>query len=247
MEQKKSLNWYRGSENTDAEFKDVLDYVTLSGSTTFKDAFREFRLPYFRKMLALVIVLYVYIQLCGQTILLSYAEYILTEAKFHLFKPYLAVVLMYVVGLCSTFVIVMIVDKCGRKIPMVTSSLGVTLGLVGLGTHFLLMNFSCDPENFQVLPIASIFLLQGTFYFGLMMVPNLVLGEVFPANLKGPVASIANVISCMGAFAALKFFQPLVDLVGEAIVFYGNAVLVTLLIPFVLVFMPETKGNLVEI
>lgn len=42
------------------------------------------------------------------------------------------------------------------------------------------------------------------------MVPNVVLGKVFPSNLL--LASLANLVGSLGGFTALKSFQPLVNL-----------------------------------
>lgn len=240
---KKSLRWYRGGGDVDEEFQDVMNYVSLSSATTFKEKLREFQSPYIQRVLILVVMLFIYMQACGLNSVMFYVELILKRAGFHWFKPAYAVVIMNTLGALFSLIAVFTIDRCGRKVLLVVSSSGVTIAMIGLGTHFLLVNRGYNADDLQLLPIASAFVFQSTFVIGLLTVPSTVLSEVFPSNIKGIAAFAASMVGGICAFGSSKLFQPMIDLVGESAIFYAHAFLVMTAIPYVLIFMPETKGK----
>lgn len=126
---------------------------------------------------------------------------------------------------------------------MIGSSLGVTLGMLGLGTHFHFIEQGMDVGPLQWLPVASIFLFDVSFFAGLMSVPSTVLSELFPTNVKCIAACLASLAGAIFAFISTKTYQPLTEMIGQSSVFFMYAGLTVLVVPYALICMPETKGK----
>lgn len=240
---KNSLKWYRGAENVDKEFNDVVMYVNQEKGKIISGIMKELKTPYIRKVLFIVVMLYVFMHCCGLNSLVFYAESLLRKAQFDLVSPSLMVVYSNFVGAVATFISIFMIDKCGRKILLTISSVGVALAMAGLGTHFLLMTLGYDAKKLQLIPSGSLFLFQLTFSVGFLPVPSTILGEVFPSNIKSSGACLATIVSGIFGFAVSKSFQPLVDSLGESYVLYAHMLLALTAIPFVLICVPETKGK----
>ena len=242
-EARSAIEWYRNGVKVDEEFEAVQKFITASGGKSLKEKADEFRAPPVKRALFIVIMLFIFMQICGLNSILFYMEIIFRRGKSTLIDPSLAVILVNVSGAITAVLSVNMMDKCGRKILLMVSGLGITLSMVALGTHFLLMDLGYNPEDFQWLPVASTFLFMISFVFGLMPVPSAVLSEIFPSSIKSIGAFLASFTGAVFAFGATKSYQPMIDAIGEAYVFYLHAVCTATVVPLVLFFMPETKGK----
>ncbi|XP_058804410.1 facilitated trehalose transporter Tret1-like [Phymastichus coffea] len=238
---RKAISWYRSGEQVDEEFKEVQRFV--SSPDSLKDKLNEFKNPPIRMAFFIATMLFMYMQISGLNSLLFYQEIIIRKSKSELMNPSTSVILVSVSGAVTSILTINLMDRCGRKFLLIVSGLGLTLSMLMLGTHFELMDLGFDPRNFKWLPAASVFLFMVSFVFGLMPVPSAILSELFPANIKCVAACMASIAGALFAFIATKTYQPMVDLIGEAYVFYTYAALVITVVPFVLCFMPETKGK----
>ncbi|XP_031786442.1 facilitated trehalose transporter Tret1-like [Nasonia vitripennis] len=165
--------------------------VTMNGAQSLTDKLKEFKTPAVRKATFQAVALFSFMQICGLNSIIMYMEIILTNAKFNLFKP------------------------CGRNFLLLLASAGTTISLLGLMSHYLMMDAGMDVTDIQWLPLVSIFLYMIAYYIGLMPVPSTIL------NLPAPM----------------------LDSMGEAYVYLVYAILSALLAPYTLLFMMETKGK----
>ncbi|XP_058804383.1 facilitated trehalose transporter Tret1-like [Phymastichus coffea] len=245
-EAKKSIQWYRANHQIEEELDAVKRFVSNAVSETFSDKLQELRKPALMKAMILIVVLWAFMQLSGFNSILFYMELIIIQSKSTLIEP--KIVVMYVSAsavVASVFSIVMI-DKCGRRILLIGSSLGVTLGMLGLGIHFYCIDRGLNVSQLQWLPIASIFLFDVAFFAGLMCVPSAVLSELFPTNVKCIAACFASLAGAIFAFISTKTYQPLIEIIGQSNVFFVYAGLTILIVPYALICMPETKGKTLQ-
>ena len=134
-----------------------------------------------------------------------------------------------------------------RRILLNISGLGVTISMIGMGTHFLLIEKGIATfESLQWLIISSMLLFSALFAIGILAVPSTVLSETFPADIKCMVASIVSLTAAAFAFGATKSYQPLVDYYGHPFVLYLYAALTFLIVPFAMFCMIETKGKTLQ-
>lgn len=173
-------------------------------------------------------------------------ETILRKSESAVVEPSTAVSIVLICSVTSSIATMGLYDKFGRRLLMITSSIGVTMALLCLGTHFILVAEKIDWAGAQWLPIASIIMFIISFASGLNAIPTIVSSEVYSANIKSVAACFANLTTSLAAFTASKLYQPLVDVWGEAWVFYAHAFITFMAVPYVLIFMPETKGKTLQ-
>ena len=206
----------------------------------------EFRLRHVRKATFLVMMLFAFMQLSGLNNVLFYMEIILVRSKSTIMKPSNAVSYVLTCAVVTAIVSIGLYDRCGRRSLLMVSSIGVSTSLVALGTHFVLLENGVEWVGSQYLPVASLFLFITAFVIGFNSIPSIVSSEVYAANIKSVAACIANIVAAAAAFFSSKAYQPLVDMFGEAYVFYGHAIITFMAVPYAIFIMPETKGKTLQ-
>ena len=240
---RKSINWYRSSREVENEVAAVEKFVATNASQTFADKFKEFGTPPIRKATFQIMALYTFMQSCGLNSILFYMETILRRGHFTLISAGELVIYVNICGVFASAISISIIDRFGRRFLLLISSIGVTMFMIGLMTHFFLIDMNIDVTSFQWLPMISMFGFIIFFFFGLMPVPSAVLSETFPASIKHIAACIASLTGAVFAFTSSKTYQPMIDIMGEKYVFLFYATCSVIVIPYILFVMPETKGK----
>ncbi|KAL7305043.1 hypothetical protein TKK_0002826 [Trichogramma kaykai] len=247
---RESIEYYRAGYQVDEEFEAVQKFVRGQGTLAFWDRFCELlRQPPLLKATLLIVFLWTFMQLSGFNNVLFYMEMIVRDAGVTVIEPKVVVIFAGLAAVVASGLAIWIIDKYGRKILLTMSSLGVTLSMIGLAVQYLLIDglpaaaTAGISSTLQLLPIGSIVLYEIFFFLGFFCVPNAVLSELFPANVKCATACLASLAGAVFAFVSTKSYQPLVEAIGTSNVFFLQAVLAFLVTPYVALFMPETKGK----
>jgi facilitated trehalose transporter len=182
-------------------------------------------------------------QLSGLNNVLFYMEIILIRSKSKIIQPSSAVAYILACSVITSIACLGLYDKCGRRILLIWSSIGVTIALIALGSHFMILEAKIEWIGSEWLPLISLFMFIIFFVLGLASIPSIVSSEAYAANIKSVATCIANLTAATAAFFASKCYQPLIDLFGEGYVFYGHAVITFMAVPYALLCMPETKGK----
>lgn len=231
----------------DEELEAVRKFVANANSESFCSKLGKFRERFLWRATLLVATLYTYMQICGFNSVLFYMESILKDAKVTIFPPANVVNFVSISGVFASALSIFLIDRFGRRFLLIVSSMGVTIAMAGLGTHFhLIQKEHSVTQELQWLPIISLLLFELTFFFGLVTVPNTVMSEVFPTNVKCIAACIGSLAGAFFAFVATKSYQPLVNWIGQSWVFYMYAIITVTAVPYALIFMPETKGKTLQ-
>lgn len=238
-----SVARYNPSANPKSEVEILEDLSRESRSLTFKDRLREVNKPQNRRALMISIVLYFFMQTSGINTVIYYLEIIVTKAKVTIIHPATLVAVIGFIGIGAGWVSIYVADKFRRKVLMVFSSIGTAVSMIALGVHFALLENDFDPEALQWLPIASIISFIIFVCNGLVSVPNIIVSELFAPNIKSVATSFVSLWIAVFAFAASKSYQPLIDLIKEAWVFWIHAIILMVSAVFSAVFIPETKGK----
>ena len=242
-EAKKSIAWYRGGFEVDEELDAVKSFVESNSRSDVKSKLREFKSPPVKRAMIMVIILFIFPQMCGLFNIMFYMEVIMTKAKSFLVDPKQFVIYSSVISVISTTLAIRLIDILGRRFLLIVSSIGTATAMGGLGLHFYLLDSGVDPDNIQWLPLLFILIFNVTFTIGFMIVPSTVLSEIFPSNVKSTAACIASLTSAFFGFVAAKAYQPMVDAIGETYVFWIHGVFSILATPCALFLLPETKGK----
>lgn len=137
-----------------------------------------------------------------------------------------------------------LVDKLGRKPLLITSAAGCAIAMFAEGTYFYIQDVvEADVSSIAWLPTIGIAVFVFMHNLGIVTLPYVLLGELFPANIKGIAVSLGTIYGSSLAFIVSKFFKPLANAWGEYTVFWIFGSVCVMGIIFVLLVLPETKGK----
>lgn len=246
----KSIRFYDSSFNVNVEksLEEIKQFVRASlKDRNFGDKLRDLRSPLVKKLLLHIMTLFAIPHLSGIMNITTYPDVILKNSKSKLIDPKFFIILTNFVCTLINFSTFFLIDKLGRRILYIISSIGTTLALIGLGLHFLLLKYENNQIAqtniiFQWLPFICILGYQIFHSIGYLIVPSVMLSEIFADNMKSMASMAATLTSSVIAFLVVKIYLTSVELIGETFVFWIHAAFSSIAIPYVLFFLPETKG-----
>ena len=240
---KNSILKYYSDCSVEVKLKEIKDFVNSNACENIKDKLNKFKSPAMRKSMFIVLILFVLSHTCGTLVILSFMQTILIKAKCYLIEPQEIVIYANILSGISSMLISGMIDKFGRRFILIITSIGTTAATAALGTHFYLLQLNFDAQSLQFIPIVPVILYSITSVFGYVPVATAILSEIFPQNIKSVASFLSNIVMSIVAFIVTASYVPLVELVGEAYVFWTYAVFCFLATPFALFVMPETKGK----
>ena len=147
-------------------------------------------------------------------------------------------VIMGVINISFTLVAVFTVEKLGRKPLLITGSLGMALGALGVA----LSNVMTLPA---VIPVISIMLYSACFMFSWGPICWVYISEIFPNTIRSQATAWAVAFQWIFNFIVSSTFVPMYTWSPFfAYALYGVICLVAAV--FVWKIVPETKGKTLE-
>lgn len=185
-------------------------------------------------------------QLSGHMAIIAYTQEIFSHSGSQL-APQHAVILLGLAQLAAGLVAASLVDRVGRRILILFSgsSAALALALVGL-FFFMKYSLKADVSMITWLPIVALIAYEIMVALGIGTIPYVILGEIFPTNVKGAAVASGIIIGSILAFIVGLGFQALNDAAGIHTTFWffsGCCAAGTL---WVYVITPETKGKTLE-
>lgn len=144
------------------------------------------------------VMLSVFQQAVGINAVLYYAPRIYEAMGFD--NPMVLTVFNGIVNLGFTCVAIFTVEKLGRKPLLITGSLGMALGAIGVAITF-------GNPNLQLLCMVSIMVYSASFMFSWGPICWVLIAEVFPNTIRGAAVAIAVAFQWIstGLFLPLSF------------------------------------------
>ena len=156
-------------------------------------------------------------------------------------------VIMGVINISFTLVAVFTVEKLGRKPLLITGSLGMALGALGVA----LSNVVTLPA---IVPVLSIMVYSACFMFSWGPICWVYISELFPNTIRSQATAVAVAFQWIFNFIVSSTFVPMYNMklgaMGDsfghffAYALYGVICLVAAV--FVWKLVPETKGKTLE-
>ncbi|CAB3379007.1 Hypothetical predicted protein [Cloeon dipterum] len=252
----KSLAWLRGWV-TPADVQEEFDYLletvktpnimgSLSnGQMTKMEVFKNNLKPYTRatfiKPFILVSAAFFFGHFSGMTTLQTYSVSIFEQLGAPI-DPFLATMLLGLVQLTGTLLCVIAVHWSGKRPLTLISTVGAAICFGVTATYDIVRRH--DPTvTASWVPLT--FLLSSAFltHMGIRLLPWILIGEVFPADVRGMASGAASSVGYIFGFLANKTHFSLVSAVTLAGTFYiyvGVSLTATVLF---YIFMPETEGR----
>lgn len=188
------------------------------------------------------------IQQCSGMLAISFYAHTIFESAGSSVSSSMVSIIYFAVQLLMSIVSSAIVDRTGRRPLLLFSLIGAGLALLIEGTYFYLQSDhpSLNVSRYSYVPIVVLFAFVILYSVGLQTVPVLLLGELFPTNVKVFALSLVDIHFSLVATAVSKFFQAVKDLYGMHIPFFSFGVACAVGLVFVIFCVPETKGKTLE-
>ncbi|MBO4956144.1 MAG: D-xylose transporter XylE [Muribaculaceae bacterium] len=191
------------------------------------------------------VMLSVFQQIVGINAVLYYAPRIFDSMGMG--NPMAQTVLMGVINILFTLIAVFTVEKLGRKPLLITGSLGMALGALGVAAS----NVTALPP---IVPVASIMLYSASFMFSWGPICWVLISEIFPNTIRSAAVAIAVAFQWIFNFVVSSSFVPLYnmeglgmgDKFGHFFVYALYGVICVVAAWFVYRLVPETKGKTLE-
>jgi SP family sugar:H+ symporter-like MFS transporter len=160
-------------------------------------------------------------------------------------------VLTGLVNILATIPAIALVDRIGRKPLLLAGSVGMTLTLGAMAMVFATAGVGPDGKPLLSHMAAVAGLVAANLYivaFGVSWGPVMwvLLGEMFPNQLRGAALAVSGATNWLANFAVTVTFLPLLSAVGLAGAYGFYAAAAAISLPFVWAAVRETKGKTLE-
>ncbi|XP_066603267.1 facilitated trehalose transporter Tret1-like [Prorops nasuta] len=239
-----TLMHLRGSLKIDEEMDMIVKMIEsdVSTNTSILDLFlvRSNRKACFI-MFFLVLVQYT----TGSQAITAYAEIIFDAARSRVSGGYLAIILG-AVQLVSVVFTIACVDRGGRRVLLLLSTSGVTICTFLIAVYFYVQNDGQEVEELKWIACISVILFTIMYALGLSSIPNMMVGEMFPASVKPKAAGLLGILADICSFFIIKFFYALSKAEGMHVPFFLFTLFGLLGICHIAFFLPETKRKTLQ-
>jgi SP family arabinose:H+ symporter-like MFS transporter len=144
------------------------------------------------------------------------------------------------VNFLFTLVAIAWVDKIGRKPLLIGGTIGMAISLTALTFAFYMQKFG----GFAILIFILLYI--ASFAASLGPVTWVAISEIFPNKLRSKAMSVAIVSLWMTNFIVILTFPVILNRLGGGSAFLIFDIMCILLILFVFLKFPETKGKSLE-
>ncbi|XP_068083535.1 facilitated trehalose transporter Tret1-2 homolog [Anabrus simplex] len=233
-------------ENIKEEFHGMEVFVeeNLKSNSSFKDLiFHRGN----RKALFITVGLTIFQSLSGAIPITAYTKIIFQESEMSL-DPDVGIMIVAIVQIFISVVCPSTVDILGRRPILLLSTALCAVSLTLKGLFFYFKAGGSDMSAFDWVPVTTMAVYISTYTMGIGTIPNVIMGEIFPTNVKGIAVAFNTMLDGMGVTVITIVYQvrlhyESVDAFGLYVVFWGLAVLAALSTVFVASVVPETKGK----
>ncbi|KAL3267990.1 hypothetical protein HHI36_007124 [Cryptolaemus montrouzieri] len=200
-----------------------------------------------RRALTAVLGLLAFQQFCGINAITFYTEQIFEAAHTNV-DPSTGAIVMSVLQCIGGFLAASVVERAGRKYFLILSSVGMLMGLFGLGMFFHFEKLNIRTSYFGFLPVCCAVMFIVAFTMGYGTVPYMLMHEMLSPEIRGIGSGMGIVLAWLSSFIVTYYFPISVVALGNYLTFYILAVINALAIVFAVIFVPETRGkSLLEI
>lgn len=201
------------------------------------------RTPRLRRLLIVGVGLGSLQQLIGINAVTYYAPTVLKNIGFSNEQSILANLGVSTLGFVMTMVMaVFVVDRFGRRKPLMLGALGMSASMAALGAAF---HVSGATGSGGYIAIAGLALFQISFALSWGGIVWIVLGEMFPLNIRGTAMGLA-VFLTEATSVVIGIVFPVLLTTGPATVFFGFAAMALVAFLWAAFLVPETSGRSLE-
>ena len=229
------LSRINGQERARLELDDIRNSV-MAEKGTYREVFSSRMKP----VLWLGVLLAVFSQVTGINSIMYYAPVIFQKTGIGTNSALLQTATIGGVNVLFTLVAITWVDKLGRKPLLIGGTIGMAVSLTALTLAFYMQKFG----GFIILIFILLYI--ASFSASLGPVTWVVISEIFPNKLRSKAMSVSIVALWMANFIVILTFPVILNRLGGASAFLIFDIMCLMLIFFVFLKVPETKGKSLE-
>ncbi|CAK9833643.1 Facilitated trehalose transporter Tret1 [Anthophora retusa] len=249
---RKALKQFRGSTcNINQEMEALINFSNknnIKRLTGFRETVSALLKPNALKPFTLLFLYFLIYQWSGTNVITFYAVEIFQDSGATLNK-YLAAVILGVVRLSSTIAACILCRKCGRRPLTMVSSIGCGISMVGLGGYIWLKEYwAANNVTIAVtwFPVFCIFAYTITCTLGFLVIPWIMIGEVYPVQVRGIIGGLTTMAAHSFIFTVVKTYPFLASALTRhgTFILYGCISLLGTI--YFYLCLPETKGKTLQ-
>lgn len=236
-----ALKWFWGPEsNARGALQNIQnDLDAVSGKVSIKDLIYN---SGNRTALIVSLALMFFQQFSGINAVIFYTESIFVSAGSTMDASVCSII-VGIVQVLMTFVSAVLIERAGRRVLLLQSSVVMGLCLITLGIYFNFKDRGSDVSNIGLLPLLSVVLFIISFSLGFGPIPWMMMGELFAPDVKSIASAIAVMFNWTLVFIVTKAFGIMLDKLGNDVTFWFFGVMMAICTSFVAIKVPETKGK----
>lgn len=171
-----------------------------------------------------------------------YAVDIISHIGDDVIDSFLAAVLTAGVRFLFSIIASVLLAIIGRRTLALGSGLGTAITAITLGSYMYWCDVIGSPYSIEI-SAACILLYVATNTVGFMVLPGILLGELFPAKIRGMLGGITFMIFNLTLFFAAKTFPFIKNTIGISGCFLLFGLSSVVACVFLFLILPETKGR----
>ncbi|XP_017780645.1 PREDICTED: facilitated trehalose transporter Tret1 [Nicrophorus vespilloides] len=243
---KRALVWLRGGNNIQAkqELQQLVSRIdSQQNPGNSKSAWKQMLEPRVIKPFIILNIFNIMQIFSGTYLIVFYAVDILSNISGGEIDHFLAAVLTACVRFIFTIVASILLAFVGRRTLALASGIGTGISALCLGT-FLYFQADCSGSGYFAAFCVLIYVAANTI--GFMILPGVLLGELYPANIRGFIGGLTFTSFNFILFVITKVFPLIRDLIGVHGVFWVFSLSSFFASIFLYLMLPETKGKTLE-
>ncbi|KAF5284228.1 hypothetical protein FQR65_LT00228 [Abscondita terminalis] len=239
---RQSLAWFQKYSKKSVEEELLLVQKDQSNreKLTWKELFQLFLLPTFYKPFLILTVIFCLQQFSGAYVILFNCVIFFEEIGTDI-DPYLAAVAISGLKVVISFGMIVLMKRFRRRVLMMVGSGGMVCSMAVSGLYTRWLQQGTSNQSWIVLGCLLLYVIFSSI--GIMFVPFILAGEVFPVKIRGTAYSMLITMANVFTFSALQCYFPLHHALGgsSGLQFFFAAVSLSAML-FSYLFLPETHN-----
>ncbi|XP_063361210.1 facilitated trehalose transporter Tret1-like isoform X1 [Cydia amplana] len=217
--------------------------------TSVKEYIKALLSPSALKPFTILAVYFFIYQWCGVNTITFFAVEVFRASGATKENQYWLTIAMGIVRLIFTVVGCILCRRCGRRPLTFVSAVGCGSTMIVLAVYMYFIEQwkqAGVAPMYSWVPVAAIFIFMISCTLGYLIVPWIMIGEVYPMQVRGIVGGMTTTAAHLSVFSVVKTFPFLKD----ALNYYGAFAVYGAMsiggIAFFYIFLPETKGRTLQ-
>ncbi|MPC09291.1 Facilitated trehalose transporter Tret1 [Portunus trituberculatus] len=243
----KALVFLRGPHyNSKIELQSIVDHFQEEDTNkkSVMEQLKQMREPNNLYRLTFISIITVFLQFTGNIPIVTYSVPIFQAANSSM-NSYGCLVSIACLRVMGIMIYMIVAERLGRRLVVITSSLICTVALLLLGVYFLLQNSGADVSAITWLPLFSL-LVYMPFVVILESIISILRSEIFSNSIRPMAVSVASVVFFLSMFMSTQLFPIMTETITEQGVFWTYALSCLLMALTTAVLLPETSGLTLE-